>query len=296
MTGRRHAKWIGSLRKAANAGKKAILANYKEDERRTVIGKGVGGDMTLKIDKASEDAIYSSLVRDLGRDEFVFVSEEIGEKPTEDDDGKPVVICDPLDGSHNAQIGLPLFAVSISVLGLDGKLGHETSRRFRDIDQSVILSVMTPDEFSASRNGGATQNRRRIKPDVIGETNHQERIETLHIECSDIDYYKGLLHRLTSRNVYKARLLGSAALGFAYLANGTTKGFIFASPEGARTIDSPAGYLIATEAGRVLTDLSGKMENLSSVEVGFHSRQNILGAANRETHSQLLDMVQRPDS
>ena len=84
--------------------------------RHKIIKRGVGGDMTLRIDEVSEKAIYNSLKADLGKS-FVFLSEELGEKPgLENTKGLPVVVCDPLDGSHNAEVGIPFFSLALSVI------------------------------------------------------------------------------------------------------------------------------------------------------------------------------------
>src|SRR5579875_941103 len=122
MAAQNETQWLGILRRAANSGRKAILANYDLITRKTVTKRGMGGDLTLRIDEVSEDAIYKSLAKDLGnRDSFVFVSEEMGESKVRTDDPRPIVICDPLDGSHNAQVGIPLFSLSLAVLGIDNK-------------------------------------------------------------------------------------------------------------------------------------------------------------------------------
>ena len=57
--------WATILKKAGNAGREAILRNYTESGRNKVMGRGTGGDMTLRIDKASEQAIFKSLKNDL---------------------------------------------------------------------------------------------------------------------------------------------------------------------------------------------------------------------------------------
>ena len=278
--------WLSVLRRAADAGKRAILSNYDYSERRTVIGRGAGGDLTLKIDKISETAIHRSLIKDLKGESFVFVSEELGEKELPEEGERPVVVCDPLDGSHNAQVGIPFFAISLSVLGLRRKLPQNEKRYFRDVDIGVIQSVPTSDEFTAIKGKGAVHNGNSISNE-FEKFQDGKKIETLEIECGDVNYLKKLIMHLTAQEIYKIRTLGSAALGFSLLANGTIRGFIFAQPSGARTIDSPAGYLIAKESGRIVTDLSGKLNDLDSVEIGFHSRMSILGAANKIVHKQL---------
>jgi myo-inositol-1(or 4)-monophosphatase len=273
--------WEAVLRRAAAAGRKAILSNYDVASRRAVLKRGAGGDLTLKIDEVSERAIYRSLIDDLGKDSFVFLSEEMGEV------GKarnslPLVICDPLDGSHNAQVGIPLFSLSLAVVG-PGR-----PRTLGNVGAGLITSIKTNDEYFAARGKGAFHNGVRL------ERKHKslERIETLLVETGDIDYLReNLIKKLGNKLVYKIRILGSAALSYCFLADGTADGFIFAQPGGARTIDSPAGYLIAREAGCVFADVSRKKGNVDKVEIGFDSRIDLIGATSKKTLARLSRLV-----
>ncbi len=279
-------KWVEILRRAAVRGKQSIVANYNPKSRYSVLSRGFGGDLTLQIDKRSEDAIYRSLVGDLGQDSFVFVSEEVGERKTKDDSPRPIIFCDPLDGSHNAQVGVPLFSVSLAILGLRRKIPPSGSRSFADIDIGFIQSVPTSDEYYGIRGSGSFHNREKIQ---IGSPRARKRFETLGVECGNIDYLKSIISKVDDTDVYKLRVLGSAALAYCFLSDGAFDGFAFVQSNGARTIDSPAGYLIARESGCMFSDLSGK--DLSSVEVGFESRINIIGARNRKMHSRLLSLL-----
>ena len=116
-------------------------------------------------------------------------------------------------------------------------------------------------------------------------------IGTLLIETGDIDYLREkIITKLTKKQIYKSRLLGSAALSYCMLANGSADAMIFAQPGGARTIDSPAGYLICREAGcsfSALSDNANKRRSVDEVEVGFASRINLVGAPNSATLSAL---------
>ena len=49
--------WESILYIEAAAGKKAILRNYDQKSRTMVMKRGMGGDLTLKIDEVSERAI-----------------------------------------------------------------------------------------------------------------------------------------------------------------------------------------------------------------------------------------------
>ena len=135
------------------AGRKAILKNYDLASRNRIVKRGVGGDMTLRIDELSESAIYSSLQKDLGKGTFVFLSEEMGEINDGSKNGKPVIVCDPLDGSHNAQVGIPFFSIALSVI--DSK---DSKRTFGNILASIVLSVKTEDEYTGVKGGGSFHN------------------------------------------------------------------------------------------------------------------------------------------
>jgi fructose-1,6-bisphosphatase/inositol monophosphatase family enzyme len=285
-------EWIEIIRKAAKAGKQAILQNYDNiSSRRKITKRGVGGDLTLKIDEDSESAIYKSLVQDLGENSFVFVSEEIGEIKPHENSPKPIIFCDPLDGSHNALVGVPLFSVSLSVLGLNRDIGPSEKRYLGDVDLGFIESVPSDDEYYAIRGVGGFHNKNQVAPFEESEVTKGGRFETLGIECGDLDFIKKILRNFTTKQVYKLRVLGSAAMSYCLLADGSFDALLFIQPNGARTIDSPAGYLIAHEAGRVFIDLSGKIKDLDKVELGFDSRINIAGAKDRKSMARLIRMI-----
>ena len=278
--------WATVLRKAASAGRTAILQNYNVASRRNVVKRGVGGDLTLKIDEVSERAIHNSLKHDLGKDNFVFLSEEMGEVPVKNGDSLPFVICDPLDGSHNAQVGIPFFSLSLSVIEPHGN--GKTPRTFGNISVGLISSIKTEDEYFAIKGKGAYHN----GANLPSSRKTPLQIETLLVETGDVVFLREkLIKKLSKRLIYKTRILGSAALSFCLLADGSADGFIFAQPGGARTIDSPAGYLIAREAGCVFADISGKHLDVDRVEVGFHSKIDLVGASNAKTLSQLTRLV-----
>lgn len=274
--------WEAVLKRAAAAGREAILQNYDVHSRKEIVKRGVGGDLTLKIDEVSESAIYNSLKKELGDESFVFLSEELGEVGVVDGASHPLIICDPLDGSHNAQVGIPFFSLALSVIE-PGK-----ARTFGNVSIALISSIKTNDEYFAAKGRGAFHNGIRLsKGGRLGE-----RITTLLVETGDIDFLReSLIKKLRSKQIYKIRILGSAALSYCLLADGSAGGFIFAQPGGARTIDSPAGYLIAKETGCVFADVSRKHKNVDDVEVGFASRIDLVGARNARMLTKLSNLV-----
>src|SRR4051794_13481901 len=110
------ADWLAFSRRATEAGR-AALARFPEPPARSrQLGRGEGGDMTLAIDGAVEDAIFEELERfGVG---LCAVSEERG--VVEIGGGGPArIVIDPIDGSLNAKRRLPLYSISIAVAGGD---------------------------------------------------------------------------------------------------------------------------------------------------------------------------------
>ena len=101
------ADWLGASRRAADALREILDSRPTTDERVQETGtRGEGGDRTLVIDQAAEEAVFAQLeaLHDEGH-RFTAVSEERGEVPF----GDPgvVVVVDPIDGSINAKRGVP---------------------------------------------------------------------------------------------------------------------------------------------------------------------------------------------
>ena len=77
------------------------------EERERVVGRGEGGDDTGALDEAAEAAT----LRHFERDDVRIVSEEIGFKG----EGRYTVLVDPIDGSQNAERGIPYFCLCVAV-------------------------------------------------------------------------------------------------------------------------------------------------------------------------------------
>lgn len=164
-------------------------------------------------------------------------------------------------------------------------------RKFGDVDVALIQSVRGDDEYYAIKHKGAFLNGTRLE----SNSRRLHKQNTVLLETGDIDYMKRyMIHRLTKKLVYKPRILGSAALSYCLLADGSADALIFAQPGGARTIDSPAGYLIARETACFFSDLSGKQRDTDNIEVGFHSKVNLVGSPSKKILRKLLKLVRTP--
>src|ERR671919_2494151 len=110
------ADWLGLCRRAAHAAREAVGEMATTAERAVQFGEGEGGDTTLAVDRAAEDAVFAAL-SSFGVP-LVVVSEERGEVSLNggnEGGGSVRVVVDPVDGSMNAKRGLPFACVSIAI-------------------------------------------------------------------------------------------------------------------------------------------------------------------------------------
>ena len=111
------ADWLGLCRRAAHAAREAVAGLTSTAERSVPHGEGEGGDTTLAVDKAAEDAVFGEL--EAFGVPLVAVSEERGEVAIGGDPPAAWVVVDPVDGSVNAKRRLPFACVSIAVASGD---------------------------------------------------------------------------------------------------------------------------------------------------------------------------------
>jgi myo-inositol-1(or 4)-monophosphatase len=80
---------------------------------REEVGLGAGGDRTIYLDQLAEEIVVRHLEQAYRSGlRFRLISEELGER---DFGGEALVLADPLDGSFNAKMGLPYYAVVLAV-------------------------------------------------------------------------------------------------------------------------------------------------------------------------------------
>jgi len=160
------ADWLGASRAAARAAR-AVLAGFPDlAERSRETGRGEGGDMTLAIDRAVEDAVLAEL------DEFgvgaTVVTEERGRLEVAGG-GPAVVVVDPIDGSLNAKRGLRPYSLSIAVAG---------GGTMADVAFGYVTDLSSEDEWWAERGNGAFFGGDRLAPA------HDAELEILGVESA----------------------------------------------------------------------------------------------------------------
>lgn len=248
---------LDNLRKLAERASKVIIETieeYGEGSAREV-KMGAYGSPSSLVDVKAEDSIIE-MVKEEDMPYNIF-TEEAGYI---DRGYERTIIVDPLDGSYNAEHGIPYFAVSIAL----GKSG------LNDIEYGIVRNVPTGDEYHAIRGKGAYKNGRRIK--VKGDRN----LYAIYLGRKASEKSFDL-----AKNVRRVRTLGSASLEMCLVAEGIADLFVYLFKEKGvlRIVDIAASYLIVKEAGGIVVD-----ENLKPLNMGLSTeeRKNVIAAAKSE--------------
>jgi myo-inositol-1(or 4)-monophosphatase len=224
------ADWLGLCRRASAGARDAVsrFTTYAERSRET--GRGEGGDMSLAIDRAAEDAIFSELeLLGIG---VTAVSEERGE--VEIGGGGPVhVVIDPIDGSLNAKRNLPFHCVSIAVAG---------GRTMGDVEVGYVLDIPTGDEWWALRGQGAFLN-----DEPLPAVNPDAPVEMLGIESANPKLMAPMAQAIADSGARRIRCPGAIALTLCNVAASRLDAMLSLAP--CRSVDAAAGQLIVREAG-----------------------------------------------
>lgn len=195
-------------------------------------------DIKLALDKESQELITNIL---LGAHADDALYGEEGIAGNQDSDRQWIV--DPIDGTVNFFYGIPHFCVSIAL------------RVAGEITVGVIHDPMVGETWTVEKGAPAMLNGKPISAsnrDTIGES-------ILYVGCGkDEDSLKTGIERFrkASLKARKMRMMGSAALGMAYIASGRIDGYI----ESRISLwDIAAGQLLVETAGGTveLTPIAG---------------------------------------
>jgi myo-inositol-1(or 4)-monophosphatase len=203
---------------------------------REVGTRGEGGDRTLLIDAAAEEAVFAELaeLHDEGLC-FTAVSEERG---TVDFGGsETLVVVDPIDGSVNAKRGLPHHSISIAVA--DGGT-------MADVFFGYVHDFGPGEEWVARRGQGAWLDGRRLSTAPGERRGADGKLELLGIESADPRWIREAIDELAER-AYRLRALGTIASTLCQVAAARLDGMV--TIKGCRAVDAAAGQLIVREAG-----------------------------------------------
>lgn len=230
---------------------------------RTINIKSNPKDLVTEMDEEVE-FFFANKIKRYYPDHLLLGEEGYGDK--EIDETKTIWILDPIDGTMNFVHQKQNFAISIGIYDEGvGEIGF-------------IYDVMNNNLYSAMRDNGAFKNDRkldrlstskRIKESIIC-MNHYWLMENSRFD-----------HRVTQqlvRDVRGTRAYGSAALEFAYIAEGALDAYVTMQLE---PWDIAAGKIIVQEVGGITTNVWGE-------EVGMLERSSIL-SCNPNIHKTLID-------
>jgi len=241
------ADWLGLCRRAAHAAREAVGGLTSTAERAVQFGEGEGGDTTLAVDRAAEDAVVASLTS-FGMP-LLLVSEERGEVSLNGgrEGGESVrVVVDPVDGSMNAKRGLPFACVSIAVA---------SGSSMADVEVGFVAELDPPRDWWAVRGVGAFLGRDRLEQLAPGP------LEVLGLETARPALVAGAAEAIAGLEARRLRVLGSVAAAMCLVAAGRLDAMI--TLREVRSVDVAAAQLIVSEAGGAVALPGGDALDLS---------------------------------
>jgi myo-inositol-1(or 4)-monophosphatase len=229
--------WLGACRTAVEGLRQVLEEHPSSAERVIETGeRGQGGDRTLVIDAAAEDAVFAELRRlhDAGA-RFTAISEERGRVDFGDPD--VLVVIDPIDGSMNAKRGLTHHALSIAVA--DGPT-------MADVLFGYVYDLGPHEEWRAVRGEGAWRNEERLEGEAPERRDSAGKLEMVAIESADPRWLAARSAALVDV-AHRIRAIGSIAISLCQVAATRVDGM--ATLSNCRAVDAAAAQLIVRESG-----------------------------------------------
>lgn len=222
-------------------------------------------DLVTEVDKKSETKIIEVIHKYYP--EHNVLSEEAGNLNMVSD---YIWIVDPIDGTVNYAHSVPIFCISIAL----------------EIKKEVVLGVVynpvTKEKFFAEKGKGAFLNDKRITVSDTKALKDSLLVTGFPYNAREnMDYCIDHFVNFVKLGL-PIRRLGSAALDICYVACGHFDGFweVFLN-----SWDIAAGYLIAKEAGAVVTDFFGR-------DFSIYDRQIL--ATNGKIHNEMIGVLAKP--
>jgi myo-inositol-1(or 4)-monophosphatase len=246
--------WLALCRKAVIDVKAVLAAMPGRAERERPVGQGEGGDVTAALDEAAEAAT----LKWFDRPDIRIVSEEIGFRGN----GRYTVLVDPIDGSQNAERGIPYFCLSVAVAEGD---------TIDDVFFGFVYDFGANEEWVAVRGGGAFLN----GEPITGAPNDHIQFLSLEATRAELVYESlAVLAPLTDR----VRVMGAQALTYCHLAAGRTDAVVCLRP--SRAVDFAAAQLVVRERGFAI-ELFDEPP-LGKAPLDLTARSRVVAAGNAE--------------
>jgi myo-inositol-1(or 4)-monophosphatase len=233
---------------AAQKAGRGLRRHSGQVSERDIARKGPG-DFVTEMDKKTEAILYDELNK--ARPGYGFMMEESGR--VEGTDKAHVWHIDPIDGTTNFMMGLPLFAISIAL------------EREGQLVAGVVYNPMTEELYVGERGQGAFMNNQRLRVGRRAEL----------VECcigtgipplSKAKDHGQFLRDLAAMMARAGglRRMGCAALDICFVAEGKLDGFWERS---LKSWDIAAGIVILREAGGFASDCRGGDSFMASGDI-----------------------------
>lgn len=256
-------EFIRACDDVAGAVRDAVAGMAGTPEAGEYVKMGADGTPTKKIDQVAEDIIldyftWHPFCRRL-------ISEELGCAEIGGESG--TIFLDPVDGTYNAVVGIPFYALSIAYAE-DGI-----------VQAGYVQNLATGETFHAVREHGAFLDGHPIR---VSETSLlEESAMSVYGRKFDPTRVLGI-----NRQIRRWRLLGASALELCYVGCGRIDGFVDVRGT-LRVTDAAAGMLVCEEAGGMVSDLEGN--NLVFPDEVSAGRSLI--ATNGALHSKVIEYL-----
>ena len=205
--------------------------------RRVLAERKADNELVTQADREVQAHILDAVRREFPADGFIGEEAEHAQLFRENADAEHCWVIDPIDGTNNFAVGVPLFAVSIAVLqGGSPELG-------------VIHDPIHDELYRAERGRGSTRNGEPLRVTSVPLDSHAF-FGSPSVFASRVPGYA-----VRWMEAYKPRILGSIALHLAYVAAGL---FHWTVAYRTKLWDVAAGALLVEEAGGRVTDLAGR--------------------------------------
>ncbi|MCL2890542.1 MAG: NAD(+)/NADH kinase [Methanomassiliicoccaceae archaeon] len=221
---------------------------------------GCDGTPTTQIDKVAENIVLHYIQSD--NIKLNVLSEEIG---FVDNGADETLILDPIDGTTNSVIGVPMYTVSMAI----GK------RSLKGIHTAYLENLVTGDKYTAEKGKGAYLNGKRIHTKKLSDPDRLLMMIYLGNGAHPDSF-------ALAKRVKSSRAYGCASLEMALVATGMADGFLMNADNNRRSIrviDIAASYLILKEAGGEIYNLDGTEFDMP---FDLEQRSNFLAAANKD--------------
>lgn len=254
-------------------------------------GVGAGGDVSRRIDIIAEKTVLDHL--DRSGLPCVVLGEECGRvELSQNPEG--YVIMDAIDGSANAVRGVPFFCSSLAFAAGDS-LSSVSAGVVTDLSSGDMYWAVSGDRSGSGADGsingggggtgGAFLNDSRIH---VRDTDPIYRIVGINTSGASARLMERL-HPLFEDNNH-IRHFGANALEMALFARGMLDAFVDIRDK-IRIQDIAAGYLIAKEAGGLLTD--HRLEPLDA-DLEYGTRISFIMATDRDMLEYVASRIRPP--